>query len=222
MQIAREAPSSGIKMTFNSNQRLNVNVTMTFVELVLAVSSMLGAEGDRLLQGARGSYAPYKIWNRTGYPLFVWSDTEGGTNAKETSAKQIANGKTVDWRFDDWKTMREVGHQIYLSIRCSPESQFQHVSSSGRNSIGLQIVGKQWEHLRSVPVDREGEYTFSLRPRTEKFAHRLVCEVKVQGNVKLVILRSTYKVENNTLYPLELTLVDETGQPVYAVEKIGR
>ena len=85
----------------------------------------------------------------------------------------------------------------------------------------MQIVGKQWEHLRSVPVDREGEYTFSLRPRTEKYAHRLVCEVKVQGNVKLVVLRSTYKVENHTLYPLELTLVDETGQPVYAVEKIG-
>lgn len=95
------------------------------------------------------------------------------------------------------------------------------MSSSGRNSIGVQIVGKQWEHLRSVPVDREGEYTFSLRPRTEKYAHRLVCEVKVQGNVKLVVLRSTYKVENHTLYPLELTLVDETGQPVYAVEKIG-
>ena len=49
-----------------------------------------------------------------------------------------------------------------------------------------------------------------------------MCEVKVQGNVKLVILRSTYKVENLTLYPLELTLVDETGQPVYAVEKIGK
>lgn len=45
--------------------------------------------------------------------------------------------------------------------------------------------------------------------------------MKVQGNVKLVVLRSTYKIENHTLYPTELTLVDETGQPVYAVEKIG-
>ena len=70
-------------------------------------------------------------------------------------------------------------------------------------------------------MDREGEYTFSLRPRSEKYAHRLVCEVKVLGNVKQVVLRSTYKIENHTLYPLELTLVDETGQPVYAVEKIG-
>ncbi|KAI0756975.1 vacuolar protein sorting-associated protein 13 [Daedaleopsis nitida] len=201
--LAKEDPAGGMKMSINSNQRLDVNITMTFVELALATMSILGTEGERMLQKARGSYAPYRIWNRTGYPLFVWSDTEGSGNTRETNAKQVASGKTIDWRFDDWKTMRE------------------HVSSSGRNSIGVQIVGKQWEHLRSVPVDREGEYTFSLRPRTEKYAHRLVCEVKVQGNVKLVVLRSTYKVENLTLYPLEVTLVDETGQPVYAVEKIA-
>ncbi|CDO71578.1 hypothetical protein BN946_scf184911.g48 [Trametes cinnabarina] len=200
--VSKESPSSGLKMSIDASQRLDVNLTMTFVELALATSKMLGAEGERVLQKARGSYAPYRIWNRTGYPLFVWSDTDGSHNVNETTAKQIANGKTIDWRFDDWKTMRE------------------HVSSSGHNSIGLQIIGKQWEHLRSIPVDREGEYTFSLRPRTEKYAHRLVCEVKVQGNVKLVVLRSTYKIENLTLYPLELTLVDETGQPVYAVEKI--
>ena len=98
-------------MSINSNQRLNVNLTMTFVELGLSVSSMLGSEGESMLKSARGRYAPYKIWNRTGYPLFIWSDTEGSANNKEPSAKQqqIANGKTVDWRFDDWKTMREVG-----------------------------------------------------------------------------------------------------------------
>ncbi|KAH9849745.1 vacuolar protein sorting-associated protein 13 [Lenzites betulinus] len=200
--VVKESPASGMKMSVNANQRLDVNLTMTFVELALATSRMLGAEGERMLQKARGSYAPYRIWNRTGYPLFIWSDTDGSQTNKETAAKQIPNGKTIDWRFDDWKTMRE------------------HVSSSGHNSIGLQIVGKQWEHLRSIPVDREGEYTFSLRPRIEKYAHRLVCEVKVQGNVKLVVLRSTFRVENLTLYPLELTLVDENGQPVYAVEKI--
>lgn len=97
----------------------------------------------------------------------------------------------------------------------------QHVSSSGNHSIGVQIVGKTWEQLRSIPVEREGEYLFSLRPRTDKFAHRLLCEIKVQDNVKIVTLRSAYKVENLTLYPLELILVDERGQPVHSVEKIG-
>lgn len=195
---------------------------MSFVELVLAFTSMLGTEGEHVLKNARGSYAPYKIWNRTGYPLFIWSDTEGSNSNKDTTAKQVPNGKTIDWRFDDWKTLREVSSPFDRSLLMLILHYLQHVSSSGHNSIGVQIVGKQWEHLRSVPVDREGEYTFSLRPRTEKYAHRLVCEVKVEGNVKLVVLRSTYKVENDTLYPLELTLVDETGQPVYAVEKIGR
>lgn len=110
-QVSKESPSGGMKMSVNSNQRLDLNVTMTFVELALSTMSMLGTEGERMLQKARGSYAPYRIWNRTGYPLFVWSDTEGSGNTKDTNARQIANGKTVDWRFDDWKTMREVSHQ---------------------------------------------------------------------------------------------------------------
>lgn len=70
-------------------------------------------------------------------------------------------------------------------------------------------------------MDREGDFAFTLRPKSEKYAHRLLCEVTVQDNVKIVTLRSTYKVENSTLYPLELTLVDASGQPVQAVEKIG-
>lgn len=84
----------------------------------------------------------------------------------------------------------------------------------------MQFVGKDWEQLRGIPVDREGEYVFSLRPRTEKYPNRLLCEVKVVDNVKVVIIRSTYKIENQTLYPLELTLVDDTGHPISSLEKI--
>lgn len=70
-------------------------------------------------------------------------------------------------------------------------------------------------------MDREGEFCFALRPRSDGSAHRLLCEVKVEDNVKLITLRSTYKVENLTLYPIELTLVDDKGRPVYSLEKIG-
>lgn len=82
-------------------------------------------------------------------------------------------------------------------------------------------MGKQWEQIRSIPVDREGEFAFTLRPKTDKLAHRVVCEVAVQDNVKIVTIRSTYRVENCTLYPLEITLVDELGRPVHSPEKIG-
>lgn len=71
-----------------------------------------------------------------------------------------------------------------------------------------------------MPVDREGEFVFSLRPRLQKYPDRLLCEVKVVDNTKIVTIRSTYKVENLTLYPLELMLVDDSGHPVYSLEKI--
>ena len=86
-----------------SFERLNVNVTTILVELVLATAKMIGEEEERVLKSARGSYAPYRIWNRTGASICIWNDVDGDTNAK-----QITHGKTMDWRFDDWKTMREV------------------------------------------------------------------------------------------------------------------
>ena len=53
-----------------------------------------------------------------------------------------------------------------------------------------------------------------------KYSHRLLCEVTVVDNVKVVTLRSTYKIQNLTLYPLEITLVDDNGQPTHSVEKV--
>lgn len=97
----------------------------------------------------------------------------------------------------------------------------QHVASTGNHTIGVEFIEQKWEQLRSIPVDREGEFCFALRSRSDRSANRLLCEVKVQNNVKLVTLRSTYKVENLTLYPIELILVDDKGQPVYSLEKIG-
>lgn len=61
---------------------------------------------------------------------------------------------------------------------------------------------------------------FSLRPRA-RYLNRVLCEIKVVDNVKVITIRSTYKIENHTLYPLELTLVDDAGRPVYSTEKIA-
>lgn len=156
-----------------------------------------------MLQKARGSYAPYKIVNRTGGPIYVWSDSNGADDSKSAQSTKIDHGSSVDWRFDDWRKMREEG------------------TSSSSNSIGVKFESKPWEHLRSVPVDREGEYVFSLRPRMKNGSSKLMCEVVAKDNVKVVTLRSTYKVANQTFYPLEITLVDENGHPVSQIEKIG-
>lgn len=98
----------------------------------------------------------------------------------------------------------------------------QHVSATGHSSIGIKFQGKPWEQLRNIAVDREGEYTYVLRPKIDKVLHRILCEVVVESNVKIVTLRSTYNVYNDCLYPMEIILVDVNGKPAYALQKIGK
>ncbi|KAF8516153.1 hypothetical protein BU17DRAFT_51124 [Hysterangium stoloniferum] len=198
----RQGPSGGFNATLSSKDRLDVNISTTFVELLLSMLDTWSKEGDRVLRKARGGDAPYRIRNRTGGSVEVWSGVDGPGNKNSPSVK-IPTGDTIDWRFDDWKTMRE------------------HVSITGHNAIGVQFVGKPWDPLRNIPVDREGNYTYTLRPKTGKVSARLLCEVTLKGHVKIVTLRSTFKIQNSTLYPMELMLLDQAGHPAYAVEKIA-
>jgi vacuolar protein sorting-associated protein 13A/C len=217
--VAKANPSSGVEIKISSRERLDINLSTTFAELAITSANMFGKEGEQDLQNVRGGYAPYSIRNCTGTPILVWSDIDGSTTSKERTGVTVLNDQTIDWRFDDWKTMREVScltsHLPLLLI------YLQHVSSSGQHSMGLHFTGKPWEQLRSIPVDREGQYVFPLRPRTDQYTHRLLCEVKVVDNVKVVTFRSACKIQNLTLYPLELTLIDDLGQPVYSLEKIA-
>ncbi|KAF4605212.1 hypothetical protein EYR40_003995 [Pleurotus pulmonarius] len=203
LSVRRSVPSEGLNLKMSSRERLDVNLSAAFAELVATTWKMWGKEGDRVLQRARGSYAPYRIWNRTGYPISVWAAPDANPSNKHSarvpSRTKIAHGQTVDWRFGDWQTQRE------------------HVSSD-QNHLGIGFESKPWDELR-VPVDREGECVFPLQ-RADRHSHRLLCEIKVEDTVKVVVIRSTYQIENQTLYPLELTLVDQTGHPVSSIEKI--
>ncbi|KAF8168100.1 vacuolar protein sorting-associated protein 13 [Crassisporium funariophilum] len=201
ISVAKESPLGGVDLTLSARERLDLNISTTFAELAITTVNTWSKEGEIVLQKARGTYAPYRIRNQTGAPIFVWSDVDSTANTKDVDAVKILHDQIIDWRFDDWKTMRE------------------HVSS-GQHNIGIQFLEKSWEQLRGVPVDREGEFVYSLRPRTEKYPSRLLCEVKVIDNTKIVTIRSTYKIENLTLYPLELMVVDDAGHPVYSLEKI--
>jgi vacuolar protein sorting-associated protein 13A/C len=71
-------------------------------------------------------------------------------------------------------------------------------------------------------VDREGEHVHALRPKINRVKHRVACEVKLKDNVKIVTLRSTFSVENATLVPVELAIVDANGKRASEIYKIGQ
>lgn len=95
-------------MSLSARDRLNVNISTTFVELAIATVNLIGKEDIQASKATRGSSAPYRIVNRTGLTMLLWSDLDGSTATVDTGSKELVHGKSVDWRFDDWRTMREV------------------------------------------------------------------------------------------------------------------
>ena len=91
-----------------------MNISTTLVELALSMFSHWSKDKDEVLALARGGYAPYRIRNRTGSPINIWGDAEG-VNKQEVAPTRIQDNETIDWRFDDWKTMREVGSLLVRS-----------------------------------------------------------------------------------------------------------
>ena len=74
--------------------------------------------------------------------------------------------------------------------------------SSNVNTIGVKFDSKPWEHLRSIPVDREGVYTYSLRPRTKNGQNKLMCEITMKDNVKVLQVLKTGAQQNSLEFHL--------------------
>jgi vacuolar protein sorting-associated protein 13A/C len=114
VEVSRDSVSSSLVVNLSARERLDVNISTLFVELAMDLASTFSTQGEALLSQARGSYAPYRIKNYTGSSIYIWADTDGSSDMNELNSMLIENEKSVDWRFDDWKTMREVGTFPFL------------------------------------------------------------------------------------------------------------
>ncbi|GAA5969299.1 hypothetical protein JCM11641_007543 [Rhodosporidiobolus odoratus] len=198
VNVSRSVSTGLLAVSVSSKKRLELNITSTFIELALTTSVLLGREGDAVFKKPRGSNAPFLIKNRTGYPISLWSE-----NA-DTAAQghRLGDGQDAPWRFDDWRFARE------------------NVGAGNHNSLTVAFEGAGWERLKHVYVDREGEHVHALRPKIEKVTHRLLCDVKLVDNVKVVTFRSTFLIENKSLVTAEMVIVDEHGKKASQIYKI--
>jgi vacuolar protein sorting-associated protein 13A/C len=125
----------------SAREHLDLNLSTTFVELAITTLSIWN-KGEHILQKARGTYAPYRIRNQTGAPIFVWSDIDSSAKTKDIESVKILHDQTIDWRFDDWKTMREVS-EPNLSFYTSPIQRWFSTYPQG-NTI---LVFSSWKNL---------------------------------------------------------------------------
>jgi vacuolar protein sorting-associated protein 13A/C len=203
IQATRNSATKGLAVTLSSKKRLEVNITHTFIELAMNTAALWNEKREEVLQTSRGSNAPFLVCNRTGHPLVIWAESEDRNSKPEPV--RISNGDDLPWRMDDWRAMRE-----------SAATNLVH------NSIGIFLEDTPWERVKHISVEREGEQIYRLKPRLDKVSHRLLCEIKLVNNVKIVTIRSTFKVQNLTLVPSEMILVDAHGKKASDVFKLGK
>ncbi|KAL3428164.1 hypothetical protein PVAG01_01673 [Phlyctema vagabunda] len=193
-------PEQTMAIDFTSSKILEVTVTSATIALASKSADFLTQEDD-VLSKPRGTEAPYKIRNYTGFDINVWADLPGDDNP----AVKLEDGDEAPWRFEDWEKMRE---------NLSPEN------NSG--IVGVRLEASGFDSVNKIAVNREGEYLYSLRPRKDNILHRLMVEVTLgTDNVKYITFRSPLLVENHTQIPVELGVFDSQEGHLLKIEKIA-
>lgn len=98
----------------------------------------------------------------------------------------------------------------------------KNLSPEGSSGIvGVKIEESGFESVTEIPVNREGETLYTLRPAKNGILHRLLCEVHLgTDNIKYITFRSPLVVENNTQIAVELGVLDAEGQNIIRVYKV--
>ncbi|KAI8911617.1 hypothetical protein EDD86DRAFT_202866 [Gorgonomyces haynaldii] len=195
---AKREDSKKLMVDFFCRQKLELNLTHVLIDTVLNATREFSNE-KKTQSVSRSNKSPYVIRNRTGYSMHVWTVAPG--SGLDTDVILIEDGKDLEWRFDDWRTMRE---------RTAPAP----------NALFLQLHGPPWETVRGIHVDQEGTHTYLLRPAVEKITHMLVCDVEIKQKVKYVTLRSSTSMVNATSVPMEVMLYRKGEKSVPKIYQI--
>ncbi|KAJ5779395.1 Vacuolar protein sorting-associated protein 13 [Penicillium paradoxum] len=198
--MAKEVNPDIFSFDVYSHKTMELTVTSATIALASKSFQFLSTDED-VLSKPRGADAPYRIRNYTGFDLRVWADvsTEG-----DGPAAKLADGEESPWRFEDSTAIRET---------LTPEGH--------GGVVGVKLEGSGFDSISRIPVVREGETIYALKPKQENVLHRLLVEVKLgPDNVKCITFRSPLLIENNTQIPVELGIFSPGEGHLLKIEKI--
>ncbi|OTA53000.1 vacuolar protein sorting-associated protein 13 [Hypoxylon sp. EC38] len=200
--VAKEQESGLFSIDVSSKRTFDVTITTATIALASKSFDFLTKDED-VLGKPRGVEAPYKIRNYTGFDVTVQARSQGND---ENISLKLQDGEEGPWSFEHWEKMRE-------NIMSE---------SNAVNSVAVQIEGSGFDTIKNIRLNREGEFMYSLRPKTDNTLHRLLVEVKLgSDNIKYVTLRSPLVVENETQIPVELGVYDVQEGHLLKIEKIA-
>ena len=198
--MSKDQSPDRLSVELYSHKMMELTITSATIALASKSAQFLTTDED-VLSKPRGTDAPYRIRNYTGFDLHVWAVTH---DEDQGSAAKLTDGEEAPWRFDDPTTMRE---------NLTPEGSTGHV--------GIKLEGSGFDSIERIPVTREGETLYNLKPRKDKVLHRLLVEVRLAvDNVKYITFRSPLLVENNTQIPVEIGVFSPEEGHLLKIEKI--
>ncbi|KAI3329752.1 hypothetical protein F4824DRAFT_376584 [Ustulina deusta] len=200
--IAREQSTGLLSVDLMSRNTFDVTITTATIALASKSFAFLTQDED-ILGKPRGVEAPYKIRNYTGFSVVVQAKT---LSNDDSISLKLEDGEEAPWSFEQWEKMRE----NVMS------------ETTAANSVTVQIEGSGFDIVKNIPLNREGEFLYSLQPKMDDTLHRLLVEVSLGAdNIKYVTLRSPLVVENQTQIPVELGVYDAQEGHLLKIEKIA-
>ena len=198
--MAKDLNPDRLSVELYSRKSMELTVTAATIALGSKSFDFLTADED-ILSKPRASDAPYRIRNYTGFSLDVWAEGK----EEEGYAAKLEDGEEQPWRFEDPMSTRET------------------LSTDGATGmLGIRLQGSGFDTLSRIPVHREGESLYNLRPKQDKVQHRILVEVKLGAdNVKNITFRSPLLVENNTQIPIELGMFSPDEGHLLKIDKIA-
>ena len=201
LHVSKEINPDRMSVELYSHKSLELTVTSATIALASKSAQFLSTDED-ILSKPRQSDSPFRIRNYTGFDLNVWAATK---DEDQGSAAKLGDGEEAPWRFEDPTTMRE---------NLSPEGN--------AGVVGIKLEGSGFDSIERIPVSREGETLYNLKPRKDKVLHRLLVEVVLGADsVKYITFRSPLLVENKTQIPVEIGVFSPEEGHLLKIEKIS-
>jgi vacuolar protein sorting-associated protein 13A/C len=200
-QVSRKQDPPSMALELSSKKNMELTITSATIALASHSANFLSSDND-VLTKPRGVDTPYRIRNYTGFDLNVWVDS--ATDDDSSMAQKLSDGEEIPWRFENFEKMRE------------------NLSTDVKQAIvGVRLEGSDFESISKIPVNREGEFIYNLKPRVDGILHRLLIDIKLgEDNVKYITFRSPLLVENNTQIPVEMGVFDAKEGNLLKIEKI--
>jgi vacuolar protein sorting-associated protein 13A/C len=198
--LSKEEHTNRLAVELYSHKTMELTLTSATIALASKSAQFLSRDED-VLSKPRGADAPYRIRNYSGFDINVWA---AAREEDQGSAMKLGDGEEAQWRFEDPTTMRE---------NLFPEGN--------TGVVGIKLQGSGFDSIAKIPVNREGETLYNLKPRQDKIQHRLLVEVRLGADsVKYITFRSPLLVENNTQIPIELGIFSPEEGHLLKIEKI--